>query len=333
MSFKASFQQMGVVGLATLAVFPVVAQSQSVSEPRPFGIVGAPAGTGAYAAVAEYFASMPMNMVYHPSNMPNMEMPLILWGNGGCRDNGLNNGAFLREVASHGFVIVAAGPPTEERGIEVPPAREPGATPPPRPATPPRAPAAEPQQRPADPTSPQQLIDAIQWAEQQNSDPFSQFYGKVDLDNIGTMGHSCGGLQAVVVAADPRVDTAILFNSGVLNDGPASGASGIAVVKSQLQDIHGPVAYINGGPTDVAYRNAEDDFARIDHVPVFYGENGVGHGGTFWSAPNGGEYAQVATAWMAWQLKQDEESGEWFQGADCKLCVNPDWKIKTKNIE
>ena len=67
--------------------------------------------------------------------------------------------------------------------------------------------------------------------------------------------------------------------------------------------MHGPIAYINGGPTDIAYKNALDDFSRLSRVPVFFGENGVGHGGTFWSAPNGGDYAKVATAWMSWQLK------------------------------
>jgi hypothetical protein len=32
---------------------------------------------------------------------------------------------------------------------------------------------------------------------------------------------------------------------------------------------------------DIAHPNASDDVARIGHVPVFFGELPVGHGGTF----------------------------------------------------
>ena len=46
-----------------------------------------------------------------------------------------------------------------------------------------------------------------------------------------------------------------------------------------------------GGETDVAYRNSQDDFTRLDQVPVFVANlKGVGHGGTYWE-PNGGRAA------------------------------------------
>jgi hypothetical protein len=325
---------LSMVALAT----PLIAQdmpspSAAVVSPKPVGIIGAPVGTGAYPAVAESDATMRMNTLYHPAKMP-ANMPLILWGNGGCKDDGLNDGAFLREVSSHGFFIVAAGYPRVERGIErrPPPPADGTVRRPPPPPMPRPAPAAG-AQRQADPTVPAQLISAIDWVERENANPKSRFYKRVNVTKIGVMGHSCGGLQAVSLAADPRVSTTILFNSGVLNDGPASGMSGMAVVKSELAKIHGPIAYINGGPTDVAYKNALDDFERIKHVPVFFGENGVGHPGTFWSEPNGGEYAQVAAAWMAWRLKGDAKLGKWFTGADCQLCTNPRWKVKKKAMQ
>ncbi len=104
------------------------------------------------------------------------------------------------------------------------------------------------------------------------------------------MGHSCGGLQAIRVSADPRVSTSMIFNSGVLNGGPASGRSGIQVTKDELSKLHAPVAYITGGPTDIAHPNAVDDVSRIDGPPLFFAYNGIGHGGTFRVAPNGGDY-------------------------------------------
>jgi len=316
----------GLVGLALLSTWTATAfgQQSSESPPMPIGVIGTPAGTGPYPAVAESFASMRNNTVYRPADMPETPLPLILWGNGACRDNGLNNGAFLREVASHGFIVVAAGYPRVERGLE-PQAAAPA-------AASPAPPQPDAQQRPADPTQPQQLLDAIDWAAAASRDPGSVLQGRVDLDNIGVMGHSCGGLQAVVIAADPRVDTMVSFNSGVLNAGPETGRSGISVTKSQLLDIHGPVAYINGGPGDIAYSNGKDDFERLNHVPAFFGENGVGHGGTFWSAPNGGEYADVAVAWMSWQLKQDAAASRMFVGPDCGLCTRSNWKVRQKDL-
>ena len=73
--------------------------------------------------------------------------------------------------------------------------------------------------------------------------------------------------------------------------------------------------YLTGGPSDVAHPNASDDVARIDRVPVFFGSLPVGHGGTF-SAPNGGDRAQVSARWLDWQLKADADAGREFAGAD-----------------
>ncbi len=284
----------------------------------PVGVIGEPGGTGAYPAIAESYASMRINTVYRPVDLPQERLPLLLWGNGACRDDGLGYAAFLREISSHGFIIVAAGYPRE--------------TPAPNDAVPAETgPSATPQ-RAVDPTQPQQLLDAIDWIQARNNDPESPFYQHVDLDNLGVMGHSCGGLQAIVLSADSRVDTSIIFNSGVLNAGPDAGRSGISVYKSDLEEIHAPIAYINGGPSDIAYLNAVDDFERINHVPAFFGENQVGHGGTFRIAPNGGDYAQFATAWMSWQLKGNHE-GTMFLGDDCDLCNRPDWKVQKKQID
>ncbi len=33
-----------------------------------------------------------------------------------------------------------------------------------------------------------------------------------------------------------------------------------------------------GGPSDIAYKNAMDDFARVDHVPIVMTNLDVGHG-------------------------------------------------------
>jgi|HubBroStandDraft_5_1064220.scaffolds.fasta_scaffold1086791_1 hypothetical protein len=70
-----------------------------------------------------------------------------------------------------------------------------------------------------------------------------------------------------------------------------------------LKKLHSPIIYIIGGETDIAYKNAELDFADINKVPLLnVNLTGVGHNGTLWQ-PYGGEFAKVATQWLLWQLR------------------------------
>ena len=313
---------------AAAAAFAAGAQEPSPqTAPRRPGVIGGESGSGPYPAVAELAASLDDHTIYHPRKAPAGRMPIMLWGNGGCRDNGLAYAHFLREIASHGYVVVAAGHARYEEPIRpalpfttapVPATGAPGATSP-------------PQQ--ADETQAAQVIEGLDWALAENERRESPFYHRLDPHAVAVMGHSCGGLQAIAVAADPRIRTSMILSSGVYNRGTASGRSRIAVTKAQLADIHGPVAYVNGGPSDIAYANAADDFARIDAVPALFAWYPVGHGGTFYTAPNGGEYGVVAVKWLDWQLKRDRAAAAFFTGAQCGLCRRPDWTVIRKHIE
>ena len=103
------------------------------------------------------------------------------------------------------------------------------------------------------------------------------------------------------------------------------------LTKAQLEKLHTPVIYILGGEKDIAYQNGMDDFNRINHVPAFAANMDVGHGGTY-SKPHGGEFSKVATAWLLWQLKGDNEAGKLFTGEPCGLSLDPTWKTEKKNI-
>lgn len=71
--------------------------------------LGEPSGTGPWPAVAESRAELPGHTVYHPVRWPAQPMPLYVWGNGACRDNGLAYGAYLRQLASNGYFVVPVG--------------------------------------------------------------------------------------------------------------------------------------------------------------------------------------------------------------------------------
>lgn len=275
------------------------------------GFIGEAGGTGPFPAVAQVVNAMPLNTLYRPKVMANDRLPLVLWGNGGCHNDGLAYSAFLQEIASHGFVVISAG--TVKK------------------ASPEQAPAA-PVGLKADATTSQQLLAGIDWALKENKDSSSELYQNIDEQHIAVMGHSCGGLQALQLATDPRVTTAVIFNSGVIYPAMDVQSEALKLPKSILTQLHGAVAYVNGGPSDIAYANGLDDFQRIDHVPVFFAENDVGHGGTYHSQ-NGGSYAQVATHWFNWQLKGEAQSGKWFVGSDCLMCNDAEWKVQQKNIQ
>lgn len=317
--------------LASLSALSVAsfAAEQSI---QPIGIIGQPAGTGKWPAVAESREDLRAHTIYRPQQMPDAPLPVLIWGNGGCADNGLAHSFFLREVASHGYFIIALGYPRTE-----PRPRLPGAQAPAQPPAPPPAGGAPRAGQiggggalPADPTETDatvvaQMDMALAWAAAMNELSSSSLRGRLDLARVAVAGHSCGGLQTIKFSADPRVKTSMIFDSGVYN--VPGGMSRVKVSKFDLYSLHGPTAYITGGPTDQAHPNAMDDAARIKHVPVFLGWLPVGHGGTF-SQPNGGDWATIAVNWLDWQLQGNASAGKWFVGADCGYCKEGRWHVE-----
>jgi uncharacterized protein len=118
------------------------------------------------------------------------------------------------------------------------------------------------------------MSQAMTWVAMRTTDPADGLYGHINTSRIAVAGHSCGGLQAIKISADPRISTSMIFDSGVYNR--PGGISKIRVSKDELANLHGPIAYFTGGPTDVAHVNAGDDTKRITHVPVFFGWLPVG---------------------------------------------------------
>ena len=261
-------------------------------------------GTGEYKAIMISEPSLATHTVFRPQDLSAFgkknKLPIIAWGNGACANSPWEHVNFLNEVASHGFLVIAIGP----------------------------MPAEGEQGRGRSQSS--QLADAIDWAIAQNSDKNSPYYKKVDVENIAVSGMSCGGLQTLEMAPDPRVTTVVVCNSGVLPT-PNGGMPGLpALEKEDLKKLHTPTLYLLGGETDIAYNNGMDDYKRINHVPVFVANLDVGHGGTY-REPHGGEFAKVATAWYQWQMKGDKEASKMFVGDDCGLCNDDEWKYEFKN--
>jgi hypothetical protein len=295
---------------------------------------GAPArpttGSGPYKAVMEMDAGLPDHTIYRPEDMSalnSVTLPLVIWGNGACANAGNSFNNFLMDISSYGYVAIALGPIVERN------AAGPPAAPAPQPAIQqPTDTTQLPRNLPPAATHPSQMIDAIKWATAENDRAAGKYYKHINTGKIAVMGQSCGGVQAIEVAADPRVTTAVIWNSGLFAQ-PSDMGGGKTLSKKDLESIHVPMAYISGDSTDIAHNNANADFEYIKSIPVFRAwERGVGHGGTY-NQPNGGEFAGIGVAWLNWQLRGDQKAALMFRGADCGLCVNPKWVVQTKNFK
>jgi len=276
-------------------------------------------GTGPYPALKEIDPSLSDHVVYRPRDLAAMKdrkLAVLVWGNGGCRDDGASARHHLAQIASYGYLAIAPG-----RILSGP-----GATPPP----PGRSTDGGVETRLAVATSYTDVLAGIDWAVAENSREGSPYKGRIDTAKIAVAGHSCGGLQAIQAGADPRIKTVIVHNSGVFTDG-TNPIRGMSVDKSILNKLHTPVLYVLGGKLDVAWVNGSDDYRRITHVPVAMLDAPVGHGGTF-RETNGGDVARFSIDWLEWQLRGDKQAAKTFTGADCGLCRDPKWKLERKGI-
>jgi hypothetical protein len=317
--------------LAVVAIAGIAGATNAVAQQAPnfdaeafrraqeeFNKVPNTSGDGPYPATIETDPGLPGHVVYRPADLSpfgGKKLPVLIWGNGACADDGTAHRLHLAEIASYGYLVVAAGHWRSGPGATDGPA--PRVTPPGGGLPPPA-------------TTAKDVLAGLDWAIAENARPGSKFYGKVDTGEVAVAGHSCGGLQAIELAGDPRIKTVLIHDSGVFNDG-ASPIPDMNVTKEALNYFHTPVIYILGGPTDIAYENGTDDYKRVTHVPIVLANLPVGHGGTF-SKPMGGAIAHVAVDWLEWQLKGDKVAARTFMGENCRLCSGTDWTIEKKGF-
>jgi hypothetical protein len=167
--------------LALYSVCLAFADAQNFPVPTGDGT----SGSGKYPASYMQDASFKGYTLYAPKTPPqNMKLPVLLWGNGMCSDQGLGFRNFLTEVASHGYFVVANGDP---KGTG----------------------------KSADTKMPK----ALDWI----YNTAATKYPYIDKTKIVAAGQSCGGLQAYKTSTDKRITLTGIFDSGnMMGNSPIS---------------------------------------------------------------------------------------------------------------
>ncbi len=309
--------------VCALTASPVVAQETFEQTMARVNLLPDTEGDGPYPALIELDAALPDHVIYRPRDLSTFRpngLGVFVWGNGACAADGTSSRFHLAQIASYGYLVIAPGKWRSGPNAQAPVEARSG-------------PPAAGQVR-ASPTRPAQLTEALDWALAENARADSPYHGLIDENALAAGGFSCGGAQALTVAGDPRLDTVVVQNSGLMppNAPPPGGltGSGMELGKEGLLALHTPVIYLDGGETDIAFNNGLDDVNRIHHVPVAWVNTPTGHGGSY-HEPMGGRNASIVVDWLEWQLRGDMAAARTFTGTNCRLCTDPEATIEWRN--
>src|SRR6185436_2243887 len=175
--------RMGMVG-AALAVWPMAIMAQE-TVPELTGTVAfnvesasgrverlavtiGDGGTGQYKAILTGEPSLPTHAIYRPRDLRPFGgrnlLPIVAFGNGGCRNTSGEFRNFLSDMASQGFLVIAIGPAgnavvmgSEER---------------------------------TNTTAASQLLDGVTWAIGENARVGGAYYQKIDISKVAVSGQS-----------------------------------------------------------------------------------------------------------------------------------------------
>lgn len=240
------------------------------------------ANGGSKSTKAKYAATGPHSVatasatgfsIYHPRDMKGNH-PIITWGNGTGTPT-IAYAPFLRHLASWGFVVIASNSTMTANG--------------------------------------QAMVKGIDYLIEQNSKAGSPFSGMLDIDNIGTTGHSQGGGGAINAATDPRVTCAGLLS-------PAPG---------QIRQVKCPIFMVSGTADALGSIVRSMTWAPVKAPTIFGVLKGANHVTFSWNL--GLETRGYMTAWFMAQLQDDPVAEKAFvEGGD--LFKDSNWTVETKNF-
>ncbi|HEY8525025.1 MAG TPA: hypothetical protein VIL48_08690 [Acidimicrobiales bacterium] len=271
-----------LIGAGLIVAAPAPAQAAPGAPEAPTQASGCPsvgtnfAGTGPFSVTTQ---STSTNTFYSPANLGSngcTRHPVVLWGNGTGTSPQVYDG-FLRHLASHGFIVAAANTSNAGSGRE--------------------------------------MLQGLEQLRTWNSQAGNRFNGRVDLQNVGSTGHSQGGGGAINAAKDPGVKTTAPLEPWSQN-------------QSGLQDSDTAIFFAGQNDTIVPPSTVRARYTGVDIAAAYAELAGATH---FTAVGNVGGFRGPATAWFRWQLMGDTNARSLFVGADCGLCNSNDWSVYEAN--
>lgn len=244
--------------------------------------------------------------VFRPSDPASVgrALPVLAFGNGACAHTDINEVIqALSFVAAHGFVVVDTGSVSgASNGVS----------------------SGSP--------IPSLLTDAISWAQKENARTGAALYQRLDLTKIATAGHSCGGLEALVAGEDSRVKSVVSMDSGFFADGS------FGYQRSEVNKLHTPVMFMDGGSSDIAYDNARANYDLVKVPAVLAEQSQAGHSGYIQGVRNGGSDRTMMTEgfttviqFLDFTLYGNASARSFILGSS-GLATKPYWTVKNKNF-
>jgi predicted dienelactone hydrolase len=251
------------------------------SLPGPFATV-TENNVGPAAGVGADGGAAPAFTLFRPMDLAQGGLchPVITWGNGTGTTPSIYR-VLLNQLASHGFVVIASNSPNVAQGTPAP------------------------------------MLAGVTWVLEQNADPTSALYQRIDTTHIGATGHSQGGFATTTAGADARIVTIA----------PIAGATA-------SRNLHGPALLLCGGmDTTVPCSTVMAAFTGITNQPVMLADQlAIDHAN--WISFRAGTlnpYEVAVTAWMRVQLMGDTALRPRFYGPSCTLCQDTTvWQVMQK---
>jgi hypothetical protein len=208
--------------------------------------------------------------------------PVVTWGNGTGSNPSLYK-VLLGHLASHGFVVIASDSPNVAQGTPAP------------------------------------MVAGVTWVLEQNEDPSSALYHRIDTSHVGATGHSQGGFATTSAGGDSHITTIAAL----------CGAS-------NQRNLHGPALLFCGGmDTTVLCSTIQSTYTAINNQPIMLADYlSVDHAS--WLTFRGTKPSVVeatVTAWMRVHLMNDTDLRSWFYGPSCKLCSDAGWQVMQKMMD
>jgi len=204
-------------------------------------------GTGRYGP-ASYAVSdqLPGYTIYNPSKPPSEKIPVVVWANGACSDDGSGFSNFLLEVSSHGYIIVANGKPGSGMSSKA---------------------GNDKMTKAID------LVDKLA-----GTGPLAH----ADKTRIAAAGQSCGGMNAARAGSDRRVKCIGVFDGGGAASASINAPIGLFV--GGTSDMAYQNSINDWGKLNAKARAIFVNNPKGGHMQDFFSANGglIAHAGRSW---------------------------------------------------